>query len=437
MQKIKDYFHRLGLFLSNLYDDVISFSMEHIFEYLHFKFPNVKWLQVVWYFYKDHCPLRAAGLSFYTITYLVSGIFLIIFIAQIVGYDAAKSVIQSIINTIIPSEITPTTQYIVDFTDEVLSNQSYIYIISVIALYNMILILSEIKDNFDEILDHYYTKSGGTFIRNQMIKILSLFGFVIFFNFFISPVVETVSQFSNGYLISKYVLIFLLLALLFNHSSNKIKWSLVFKGSLLSTILLLILEFIFGVITDRHAFFGKTNHTSSLGIIFLFPFWIYLAWNIIFIVLEYIATYTRKNMKKFPIEMEQFLKFSILERLYREKVLSSTFITKKVNIDFRFFQEQIVHYFKKNDFIEYDQKQDNIIGLDNWYDKPILTYFKEQHFLILLNESITSEVLNSLSKEEKDQLTFKDYFELKKIKELPEVEDQRSLWDLIKDKMFN
>ena len=419
-------------FLIKLYNELISFSLDHIFEYLHITFPKQRWIQVFFYFFKDHCPLRSAALSFYLITYMVSGVFLFIFISQIFDLGFAENVIKYIINLILPAQINPTTDFIINFTKDVLQNQSYLYIVSVIALFNIFLLLTEIKENFDEILDHYYTKSTGKFLRNQFFKIFMMFSFLIVFNFFLLPFVDSFSQITQGKLVIKYLIFLVFLWLLFNHSSNKIPLHLTFKGALISSILMWFLDYlVFGLLAQKHSFFGSETHTSSLGIVFLFPFWVYLAWNIIFIGLEYIATHTKKATKKVPFIFKQYIRFEILKALYFEKSLKLKDITRRYSIDYRYFQEEILHGFKRDGLVIYDRKNDEISGNGEWFLKPIFNYFQSNQFLVKIKDSDYFSLFNRLPEEDQAIISFKDFFQLRSDLEIENVD--KSFWDKFKD----
>lgn len=428
-----EFFKRIIYYIKRVIGEIVSFSFEHIFEFLHRQFPNVKWLHVSYYFFKDHCPMRAASLSFYTLTYMVSGLFLVIFISQLFNLNFAEGVVTHLISLALPEEIIPTTDYIITFTKEILANQSILIFASIIAVYNIMILLAEIKENFDEILDHYYTKSGGTYLRNQLVKIVSVFGFIVIFHFFVQPITREISQFALGETAVKYAFNFLLLFLLFHHSSNKLNTLLVLKGALITTIFLFALEyFIFGFLSDKHAFFGSESHQGGLGMIFLFPFWVYLAWNFVFIGLEYIATHTKQSIHKFPIEMESYMFLSILELLYTKKSLEVKFITKRFNISYRHAQELIIHTLLKRQAVTYDRRNDQLISLESWADEPLFKYFKLKHMLIKVEDSQKLQLIQKMSEEKQRKITFRDYFELKHA-ELDTEEQEPTLWDRFKN----
>ncbi|MCB0279785.1 MAG: YihY/virulence factor BrkB family protein [Calditrichaeota bacterium] len=430
---IKQFVLRLLQLFNTFLNEIVSFSMENVFEYLHIKFPKRKWIHVLFYFFKDHCPLRSAGLSFYVITYMVSGLFLVIFLSQLFSVDFTESVIRYIINMVVPKDIAITTDFIINFTKEILQYQNSIYIISLIALFNMFILLSEIKDNFDMILDHYYTKSTGKFLWNQLVKIFSIFGFLIVFHFFIQPIISEISQITFGSLLTKYVVFLVFLWLLFNHSSNRIPWKLTFKGALLSTLLLLLLDYLlFGLLATKHSFFGSENHTTSIGIFFLFPFWIYLAWNIIFIGLEYIAIHTKINSVKYPVLYKQYIKFKVLEALYFEKELKSTVLIRRFNIDYRYYQQYVLHDFKRDKLVIYHRRKDYIEGNENWFDQPIFNYFTRQQFLVNMAHSEAYAMFLQLPEDEQNSISFKDFFSLRSRYELKEI-PANSLWDRFKN----
>jgi uncharacterized BrkB/YihY/UPF0761 family membrane protein len=423
-------------FVKRVVTEIASFSFENIFGLLHQTFPKIKWLHVSYYFFKDHCPMRSAALSFYTMTYMVSGLFLLIFLSNALELNFAEDVITYLIKLLLPTEIVPTTDYIIQFTKEILERRSVLIFASLIAIYNIMLLLTEIKENFDEILDHYYTKSSGTFIRNQFIKIFSVFGFIIIFHFLIQPIVNEVSQLTFGTIFTKYALTLAVLYTLFHHTSNRISKKLVLKGALLTTLFLFALEYlIFGVIANKHTFFGAESHQGGLGVIFLFPFWVYLAWNFVFIGLEYIATFTKQDLHKYPIEMETYIYISILEMLYNQDSIQVQYLTKRFNISYRFMQEHIIHRLKYQDVISYDARLDQMIPIRGWENKKMFRYFKLKHLLLNISDLKISQLLSQMDEEQLSQLTFSDYFELRKNKVISQTEEP-TLWNRFK-KMFS
>jgi hypothetical protein len=146
---MKKKFHNFLNKFESYYNEIVSFSLDHIFELLHTKFQNKRWLKVLFYFFKDHCPQRAASLSFYLITYMVSGVFLAIFIGQWYDLHFTENMIKSLLDFILPKEISVTSDFIISFTKEILERQQFIYIASGIAIFNVFFLLIEKKDHFD------------------------------------------------------------------------------------------------------------------------------------------------------------------------------------------------------------------------------------------------------------------------------------------------
>ena len=363
---------------------------------------------------------------------MVSGVFLLVFIGQIFDIEFAESVVRSILNYVIPAEISLTTDYIVNFTKDILQRQSYLYIASGIALLNMFFLLIAIKDHFDEILDHYYTKSAGMFLWHQFLKIFFSICFLGMFHFILQPIISQASQITFGAMILKYGLLFIFLFVLFHHSSNstKLPYIIMIKGALLSTVLLWILDYlIFDLLAQKHSFFGSENHGSSIGVIFLFPFWIYLAWNIVFLGLEYIASYTKSVSKKYTFAYLQYVKLSILEALYNEKTLTSDAIVKRFGIDFRYFQTKILFRLTNDRFVTYHRKRDQIIGKDGWYEKSIFDYFNFDQLIISQDKANYISFLQRLDSNARKKLTFEDYFGQNAA---TNQEEQQTLWTKFK-----
>jgi hypothetical protein len=258
------------------------------------------------------------------------------------------------------------------------------------------------------------------------------------FNIFIQPIVTVInSHVTFGSLISKYGVLFLFLVILFLHSSNskKLKFFVIVKGALLSVSLLWVLDYlIFGILATKHSFFGSENHGNTLGVIFLFPFWIYLAWNIIFVGLEYIATYSRLSVKKFPFVYKQYIHLSILEALYKKKQLHSDYIIKKFGIDYRYFQMEVLHRFILDELVIYDRKNDTIYGYENWENKKIFSYFEPSQLLIPIEYSSLAGFIQSLNEQQKKSIKFKDFFELNE--KLDQEEIAETVWDKFKNLIF-
>lgn len=428
-ETIKALISKTSTKLIEFYNEIVSFSLDNVFELLHTKFQKRRWLKVLFYFFKDHCPQRAASLSFYVITYMVSGVFLLIFIGHQFDIEFAENVVKSLLNFIIPSEISLTTDYIVTFTTEILEHQSYLYIASGIALFNIFFLLIEIKEHFDEILDHYYIKSAGMFIWHQFLKIFFSICFLGLFHFILQPIISEVSQITFGAMFAKYGILFGFLWILFLHSSNsqKLPVKVTIKGALLSTGLLWVLDYvIFDVISQKHSFYGADNHSSSLGIIFLFPFWIYLAWNIVFIGLEYIASYTKHVSQKYPFAYKQFIKLSILELLSNDTSLHSEIIVKRFGINYRYFQTVILHGLLLDKLVVYDRKTDSIYGTEGWLEKNMFDYFEFEQLIVNQQKSEFVSLIKTMNEETRKSLTFEMYF---KHSYKADEEKDESLWD--------
>ncbi len=98
-------------------------------------------------------------------------------------------------------------------------------------------------------------------------------------------------------------------------------------------------------------------------------------------------------------------------------------------------QEHIIHRLKYQDVISYDARLDQMIPIRGWENKKMFRYFKLKHLLLNISDLKISQLLSQMDEEQLSQLTFSDYFELRKNKVISQTEEP-TLWNRFK-KMFS